>query len=388
MKLAQKISAILVLSLFILSVIPVALADEGKDTVDVDTKVNAEARLDSDVADAEVKTESKTKVESDDNDSEAKDNHSSQKQGKSMKREFKPAQQAFEHARERLEQAKEHFEQAKEEQHKQREKVLELNKQVKRCNSEKKDCTELKTELRLGVKNHLAKSVNVVQRSLEKLTSTVDKMEDLPADEKEHALSMISDLQNKLDAQKATIDTFTANTTQEEIRAAIKDLKDLNQEVHKLQRRLVGLLVEAKLNVLVEKHAELHDQMQARIDALAAEGKDVSKLKEILAEFDAKVEVLKQDYEAAKQQWMKADSAADFDQFNRDLREAQHTVREDLQETKQILRKFLAEYRQINHQENNETEDQKGANQSDDSNEAESNTSVETNASANATVQG
>ncbi|GEM_PF-1559345 len=396
----QKLGAILVLSLFLLSVIPAGLAEEVKGTID--TEVKAEAHLDSNAADAEVKTQAKTEVEAENNNSEVKDNHSSQKEkaGKMMKRDVKQLKQVFANARERLENAKENFEAAKEEQHQQREKVVELNKKVKLCNSERKDCAELKTELRLGVKNHLTKSVQVVERSLEKLTSTVEKMEDLPTDEKEHALTLIAGLNTELEAQKAKIDAFTANTTQEEIRAAIKDLKELNQKVHKLQRRLVGLLVEAKLHVLVDKHAELHTQMQARIDAAAAKGINVTELESVLAEFDAKAEMLKQDYEAASLKWTEADTNSDFDQFNQQVRDAQHKVREDLQDSKQILRQFVADYRdqQGNHevdekvgtQENdNETSaDDKTGEQKNDQEDTDNQTSVDVNASADTAIQG
>ena len=384
----QKLSAFLELSLFILSVLPAGLADEGQSVVDVEV-------------DAEVKTESKTEVETEENDSETEEEvevKTEEKDGEvkeetrvktktrdglktvtKVKRELKVD---LHKARERLEESKERFHEAREKQHEQREKVLELHKKVRRCNSETEDCAALKLELRVGVKNHLQKSVQVVERSLEKLTKTVEKMEDLSEEEKENALVLIADLGSELDAQKAKIDSFTNETTQEEIRAAIKDLKELNQKVHKLQRRLVGLLVNAKLHVLVEKQAELHAGMQARIDALAETGADTSELEVILAEFDAKVEELKQDYETAKQKWMEAKTAEDFDQFNRELRAAQHEVREDLKEIKKILRKFLAEYKELTEEAGDVSEDT----EENESEEVETNTTLEANASAEATA--
>jgi len=385
----QKLSVLLVLSLFLLSVIPAGLADEGKNVADVE--VDAEVDVDSDAADAEVKTESKTEVETEDNDSEVKEKteiKTEMKEGrlksaKLVKREVKELKRDLHKAREKLEEAKEHFREAKEEQHEQREKVLDLDKKVKECKSERKNCEELKLELRTGVKNHLLKSVQVVQRSLDKLSKTVEKMEDLSDEEKDAALSLVSDLQAQLEAQKTKIEGFTNETTQEEIRATIKDLKELNQKANKLQRRLVGLMVNAKLHVLVEKHEELHAGMQARIDALAAKGVDVSELEAILADFDAKTETLKQDYEAAKQQWINSKDTANFDQFNRALRDAQHQVREDLQETKHLLRQFVAKYHELAKDlQENETEENETAEES----EQENNASVEINASAEATA--
>ena len=261
----QKLSAFLVLSLFILSVLPAGFAEEGSNNV-VDVEVDEEVEVEYDSADAEVKTESKTEVETEDSEEEV-EVKTEEKDGElkeevkvktktrdglktltKVKRELKVD---LHKARERLEEAKERYQEAKENQREHRQKVLELNKVVKRCDPEKRDCAALKIELRAGVKNHLLKSVQVVERSLEKLTKTIEKMEDLSDQEKENALALVADLEAELDAQKAKIDSFTSETSQEEIRAAIKDLNELNQKVHKLQRRLVGLLVNTKLHILL-----------------------------------------------------------------------------------------------------------------------------------------
>ncbi len=381
----QKICALLVLSLFLLSVIPMGLADEESGNV-LNVQVDAEVELDSDAADVEVNSESKTEVETEENDSEVEEKgevktkvkNGSLNKGMRINKEVKELRVGLQKARERLEEAKEKYKEAMENQRENRQKVLDLSKELKRCNTNKKDCAALRVNLKTGVKNHLLKSVQVVERSLEKLTKTVEKIEDLSEEEKGYALDLIADLNAELEAQKAKINAFTPETSPEEIRAAIKDLKELNQKVHKMQRRLVGLLVNSKLYVLVQKHAEIRTGMQARIDVLAATGADVSELEATLAEFDAKVEELKQDYETAKQKWMEAKDAEDFDQFNRDLREAQHEVRKDLQEIKEILRKFLKEHKEIK-EGSEETSDEEN-----ESEEAESNTSLEVNASTEA----
>ncbi len=392
--LKQKLIVILVVSLFMLSILPVGLADEGKKVLEFESdEEESDAEDDAD-DDNEVNSESKSEVETEDDDSEDKEkevkfevkNKTRVKNG-SLKREIKQNAEVLKIARERLEEAKERFKNATEDQREHRQKVLDLDKAVKRCNPKNDDCALLKGELRVGVKNHLLKSVQVVQRSLEKLTKTVEKMEDLSEEEKEFALSLVADLQAELDTQKTNIDSFTNETSQEDIRAAIKDLKELNQKAHKMQRKLVGLLVNAKLNVLVEKNAELQAGMQARIDALAETGADVSELEAILAEFEAKSAELEQDFKTAQEKWMEAKDAEDFDQFNRELREAQHKVREDLQESKKILREFLAKYKELTEgtedteeevPENETEEDSEGVNESEEAeNETESDSDVE-----------
>ncbi len=324
MKILHKMGAILVLALFVLSVLPAGLADE--------TEVNEDSgkENDDDKEDKTVKSKN-----------EGKGKKISQKE---LKREIKLVQKE---AKEKYEKSKEQFKEAREKQKEHQEKLQGLNKAVKSCDAESENCTALKSELRLGVKNHLEKTVQVVERSLEKLRNKIESIEDLSEVEKEHALNLIAEMELELDAIKLNIEGFTAETPKEEISATIKELKELTKKVNQLQRRMVGLLVNAKLRTLVEKHLDLHDAMQARIDVLAEQGADVSVLTKILAGFDVEVEELQADFEIAQEMWMNIDVTEDFDTFNRELRKAQHEVRKDLQETRESLRDFVAAYKKI-----------------------------------------
>lgn len=345
MKLLQKMSAMLVLALFILGILPAGLADE--------TEVNEDDKENDDEKITKSKTEGKGKASS-----------------KELKREIKTFQKDVKDAKEKYEKAKEQFKEAKEKQKEHLEKLHGLNKAVKGCDAESENCTALKSELRLGVKNHLEKTVQVVERSLEKLRNKIESIEDLSEPEKESALSLIAEMELELNAAKLKIEGFTAETPKEEIRATIQELKDLTQKVNQLQRRMVGLLVNAKLRTLVGKHLDLHDAMQVRIDFLTEQGADVSALAEILAEFDVKVEELQADFKIAQEMWMNIDVTEDFDQFNRELREAQHDVRKDLQETRESLRDFVAAYRKI-------AADLKAENETEESEEAQENETSE-----------
>ena len=325
MKLLHKMSVMLVLALFVLSVLPAGLADE----TEVDrNEVNDDG--DDDKKDKAVKSKTEGK---------GKKNPS-----KELKREIKLVQKE---AKEKYEKSKEQFKEAREKQKEHQEKLLGLNKAVKSCDAESENCTALKSELRLGVKNHLEKTVQVVERSLEKLRNKIGGIEDLSEEEKEHAITLIAEIELELDVIKLKIEGFTAETPKEEISATIKELKELTQKVNQLQRRMVGLLVNAKLRTLVEKHLDLHDVMQERIDHLAEQGADVIALTEILAEFDVEVEELQTDFEIAQEMWMNIDVTDDFDTFNRELRKAQHEVRKDLLETRESLRDFVAAYKKI-----------------------------------------
>ena len=74
--------------------------------------------------------------------------------------------------------------------------------------------------------------MQVVERSLEKLRNKIGGIEDLSEEEKEHALSLIAEIELELDVIKLKIEGFTAETPKEEISATIKELKELTQKVN------------------------------------------------------------------------------------------------------------------------------------------------------------
>ena len=181
MKILHKMGAILVLALFVLSVLPAGLADE--------TEVNEDSgkENDDDKEDKTVKSKN-----------EGKGKKISQKE---LKREIKLVQKK----RKRNTKNQRAVQRSQEKQKEHQEKLQGLNKAVKSCDAESENCTALKSELRLGVKNHLEKTVQVVERSLEKLRNKIESIEDLSEVEKEHALNLIAEMELELDAIKLNI---------------------------------------------------------------------------------------------------------------------------------------------------------------------------------------
>lgn len=228
-----------------------------------------------------------------------------------------------------------------------RQTLQQLNKAVKKCNTEAPDCLQAKLELKRGIKNHLLKTIDVVERALDKLTNQVENIEGLSDEEREKALEIVITLEDRLNQVTEKINAFNEETSREEISTVITELKKIAQDTKKLQRRLVALLVNIKLGQLVEKHEEFRNGMQLRIDSLKTEGADVSELESLLKVFDDQVEALKEDYETANTKWKNIDSAANFDTYVKDLRSAQNEVRKDLKGTKKALRDFIQKYTEI-----------------------------------------
>ena len=351
-KYLQKIGALLILTIFLLSIVPAVLAEETDNTITNDgTETN-----DNNVSD-DVDTNKDVSVENTDvDDSNVKKAPKLIKAAKPQlikeqaEKKLVEAKKQIEKARDRYLQAKEKYAEARKAHLENKEKLLQMNKDLKSCISDKKDCETIKMNLRYGVENHLIKTSDVILRSLEKLSEHVENAENLDEADKEEVLSDISELKGKVNDLNDRVEALGSEATKEAIKEEIDNLKELAKEARILQKRTVGLLVNTKLQNFINKLDEIHNSMQYRIDNLeekGADSSDLAELKDLMAEYDKKVEVVKGDYETAKEKWKGIDSYSDFDKFIRDLRDAQNKVRDDLKDTREAVRNFMDKHREI-----------------------------------------
>lgn len=352
-KFIQITGAILVLVLFLLSIVPAVFAYSDSSDISVEEK-NDDNKEDNPV-DKALKKVSEVSERVQNGFEKAENNFNKAETARERLLEAREkSEKGLERAKEQLKQVREDYsklkdkyEDAKQLQKEHKKKLNKLKDDSKTCNPKVDDCKRKKDALKLGVKNHLLKTVYVVERALEKLTNRIEEIRGLSDEDKDSSLVLIADLEKELAEVQAKINSFTNETSQEEIKGVIKELKEIAKKAQTLQRRVVSLLINAKLGQLVDKHEEYRNGMQARIDTLTAEGKDVSSLEALLAEFDAKVEEMKKNYAIAQNKWQNQDTAGDFDEFVRDMRNAQHKVQKDIVETKKILKDFIHDFRDL-----------------------------------------
>ena len=229
----------------------------------------------------------------------------------------------------------------REEFQKQRTKVEDLREKVKNCDY---DCERPRVELRRGINRHLLKFAGVISSSLEKLSNRVENVEGLTEANKEVILAKISELEDETSTLEEKIAEFNQETSKEEIRETIQELKEIAKKARNLQKRIVLVLVNEKLGQLVEKHETFRERMEERISNL--EDVDQTKLNEILTEFNVKLEALRETYLNSETIWNDTDSEENFGSVVSRVRELQNKARKDLQETKQLLREFVSTYKE------------------------------------------
>ncbi len=325
-KMAKKMFGILVLAIFILSIVPMALAEQGdgngKGVMEA-TKVKLDA------------TKAKLDV-----------------------------------TRERYMTAKQKYNDAKEKYQEHKSNLLQIRENVKDC-KEDGECEIIKKNLRVGVKNHLEKTGDVILRSLDKLKSQVEDSVAMTDDEKEEALGNLAEKEESLVALMDEIKSMSEDATAEELREAIKKLKTQWNDIKKEQKWIITQLINNRLSNVVDKHEEYYNAMEMRYSALEEKGaseEDLTDLKEIMDQFKAEVAELNDEQEEATEAWKNAKSSTEALEK---AKSEQQDVREQMKVTKEVLREFTAKFREI----------YQGLNAGEDSDEVEEEEEVEDDSS-------
>lgn len=320
-KIWKRMAVFAVLALFIISIVPAAFAekDEKQNFSDKEEQV----RMKKDAAVEQVKEVRETI--------------------KDKKEMLKEVKEAFKEKKELYQEAKQAFQIKKEQ-------LSEL-KEKARCKEESVDCNSKKKDLRNGVRDHLVKTIELIDTSLQKLQEQVDKSKVLSDEEKKEALQKIADLQTELEQKKTELQALAENMTNKELQIKIRELKDLWHKVQKEQRWIVTQLINAKQDNVVEIYAHYGERVQAQIDTLAEQGADVTSLKEMLVKYKTKMEELKLAQTDARTAWMNAKSNPDALEKAKEL---QKIFREKAAETKAVLRELLRQIKEVQQQERGE----------------------------------
>ncbi len=243
-----------------------------------------------------------------------------EKAGKRIQAE---AKERFEPVQEKFAEAKEKYLENKKEFRERRDRLRELNEQAK-CREETADCQERKDKLRKGIGQHLVGTIELIERSLEKLASRIEASGALSEEQKAEALAGIDQLEARLAEKKAELETSGEELTASQLKEEIKKLKALWQETRREQREIITDLIRHRQESIVEVYTQFGERIEARADSLAAQGADVSRLQEKLAEYQEKVDELKKV------------GAGERQEFRTVSREAKSLLRQLLSELKAV----------------------------------------------------
>jgi chromosome segregation ATPase len=310
----QKKLGLLIVIMLLISISPLALADE---------QVNDIENVDD--GSGEVKNAEK-KVQEKNRDRKLGNRESRER----AKARIRTAKAKLDDAHDQYKVVKTRFSEARMKFDEHKDTLTGLRDNAKRC-SDEEDCKTKKTGLKKGVQNHLVKTGELIERTLEKLTNRVENSKELTDEQKEDALIKINSLEEELAAEQAEVEALE-NPTNEELRKSIQALKKTWQEVRKMQKGIVTDLIGSKMDDLNEKNVRILNGMQSRIDKLTSLDIDVSSLEELMENFKVADEKLNAD----KETW-KSDKT----------KENLNVVKEDLKVSKEILREFVNKFNEL-----------------------------------------
>gem|GEM_PF-6406451 len=247
-------------------------------------------------------------------------------------------------------QAKENYKEAKGKLVERRRELAQLKEKTSACTEESEDCQEAKEQMLVGTQNHLIKTGEVMEGSLDKLVNRVEDSNVLTDAEKEEAKAKISELNEKIKAKLEEIEALTnGEINAAELRQKIKELKDLWQEVSKAQRWTVTQMINNKMENVVDKHLEYVNGMEMRVADLEKKGaapERIEALKAKVEEFKDEVAVLAKYQEAADKAWEASKGDVTKGTFA-EAKDKQQEVREQLKVTKGMLREFIVMYKEV-----------------------------------------
>jgi hypothetical protein len=251
-------------------------------------------------------------------------------------------------AKERYGQAKEHRILAKERYQEAHQRFVQIKDKVKACANDKEECPRLKSELKVGVKARLERTAELIEKSLDKI---INRIEASTLEDKEALIAEIEAKKAEFVAELEEIKTISEDATNEELKEAIKSLKEKWQEAKKIQQKAIASLINSKLNNLVERiSTTFSEKLQNRIDDLSENGLDTTELETLKAEYDSLAEELTDLQQQAHDKIVEGDLEA-----HKDL---QQQVKEQIREVKEKLREFMKEFRELKSGVVNETSDE------------------------------
>ncbi|MFH1064652.1 MAG: hypothetical protein V1729_06220 [Candidatus Woesearchaeota archaeon] len=381
----KKISAILVLAIFLMSMIPMAFAQdedapqpelygENESTAE-DTTDDAQATTPRDALRAKqiearenLREQVQEKAEEIKNESREKAQEKVQELKEDVKekvqerraefrerlsdKEFSPLKRAkatLEKAREKYQNAKENYAQARERYQERRGEFIEAKEQYQSCKGDdSEECLALREDLKEKAKPHLTNVADLILKELERLREKIQSSEDLSEEEVAEITADIDAKIAEIQAAKDEIENLGEDATKEEINAAAKTIKDAWQKAKLSIKKHAARAVNARLGNLVHTTEKLEERLYNARDKLVEKGLDVSALDAKLSDFSSELDNAADLYNQAKALWKDATSDTDVENAGEQVKALLTEAKQALTNAKNMLREVVSEIKSLN----------------------------------------
>ena len=251
------------------------------------------------------------------------------------------ANQAFQKAKEQYNKAKQFQEQAMNE-------FLGLRAQLQLCQDSGEDCLELEGELLEKAKDNLIGIADRLIQHLEKIKSKVESDENMDSDEAQEAIDKLNDLILELEDAK---DDVEAATNKEELDEAAQEIRDIWSQIQYTGFRYAERVIWGQVKGIFVRSEMLEKKLETVLDRLESKGVDTSELEDLLDQFSDYIEDARSKMGDADDKFGEAKelrAQGDKDGAKQALEEAKSLTREAHQALKNAHRVLMQIVRSIN----------------------------------------
>lgn len=204
---------------------------------------------------------------------------------------------------------------------------------------------ENKKALEETAKNYLQKTISSLIKRLETIKNWVSNQRALSEAERQAIIAEIDKDINWLKERLPKIQTASL----EQIKEEAKTIRTYWRTHRARVKSITGQILAARINFLIAKTEDFSTKVKSKIDELKTAGKNTSQLETWLADFNQKLDLAKQKYEAAKVKFKAIKGEPGFDPVQ-ELAEADKLFREGhqfIKEANQYIRQAHALLTQI-----------------------------------------
>ncbi len=241
--------------------------------------------------------------------------------------------------------AKENYLNAKKNYINNKNKFLTVKEELKKCRGlETEECINKRVLIIAYSKEYLLHISDLILKELDKIKNKIESSEDLSEEEVNELLNTINEKIGKIEEAKGVIENLNNESTKEDIKDAAKLIKKAWLETRYVARRAAGQLINSRIGGIIVKSKQLEIKLNRILEKMIEQGKDISKVENLVEDFNSMLESARNNYEKAVEKYKEARLATE--NIGEIIQEAHGYMKQahiDLKDAHKILRDIFQE---------------------------------------------
>ncbi|MBW2986884.1 hypothetical protein KY333_05940 [Candidatus Woesearchaeota archaeon] len=336
-KISVKILSLLVMAIFLISLVPAALAGQGNGNNAANSAESEKYQIGGDREEFVSQAE-KQRQELKEKRDEAIVGRTRERIEVATKRTglLRKFQENKEAMREVVQKAVQRREQAIQKYQESKQNLEQMKNQLQQCKDDSGvECTETRKRAREKSQEFL---FNAADRALALIEKTRERImeSDLSEEEKEKAVAELEERSAEVASTRETIDQISENPTKDEIKEATKTLRESWTKANKEIKQKAAMNAAGKIGGTLVKVEQLNAKLERTVEQLQNRGIDTTPIESIMQQFENKIEAARTSQEIAMQKFQEGNA----NQATTNVKAAHKSIKEAHVMLKDIVRKI------------------------------------------------